>query len=53
IPEPPLTEAGRWTFHSQSELPAPPSFEKKLRRYPTGAETGCSIAIDLSHLVAY
>ncbi|KAL0082173.1 hypothetical protein J3Q64DRAFT_1830549 [Phycomyces blakesleeanus] len=53
IPEPPLTEAGRWTFHSQRELPPPPAFEKKLRRYPTGAETGCSIPIDLSHLLAY
>ncbi|KAI7869462.1 hypothetical protein BDF14DRAFT_1722487 [Spinellus fusiger] len=52
IPEPPLTEAGRWTFHSQQELPAPPLFEKRLRRYPTGAETGCSIPLDLSHLLA-
>lgn len=41
IPEPPLTEAGKWTFHSQKELPPPPPFEKRLRRYPTGAETGC------------
>lgn len=41
IPEPPQTEAGRWTFHSQKEFPAPPLFEKKLKRYPTGAETGC------------
>ncbi|CAO3607088.1 unnamed protein product [Cunninghamella blakesleeana] len=52
IPEPPLTEAGKWTFHSQREFPPPPSFEKKLRRYPTGAESGCSIPIDLSHLGA-
>ncbi|GAA5808021.1 hypothetical protein MFLAVUS_001403 [Mucor flavus] len=50
IPEPPQTEAGRWTFHSQKEFPAPPLFEKKLKRYPTGAETGCSVPIDLSHL---
>ncbi|KAI7906355.1 CybS-domain-containing protein [Cokeromyces recurvatus] len=42
IPEPPQTEAGRWTFHSQKEFPPPPAFEKKLKRYPTGAETGCS-----------
>lgn len=41
IPEPPQTEAGRWTFHSQKEFPPPPPFEKKLKRYPTGAETGC------------
>jgi hypothetical protein len=41
IPEPPQTEAGRWTFHSQREFPPPPPFEKKLKRYPTGAETGC------------
>jgi hypothetical protein len=41
LPEPPQTEAGRWTFHSQKEFPSPPPFEKKLRRYPTGAETGC------------
>ena len=41
IPEPPQTEAGKWTFHSQKEFPAPPPFEKKLKRYPTGAETGC------------
>ncbi|KAG1382370.1 hypothetical protein G6F61_002317 [Rhizopus arrhizus] len=53
IPEPPQTEAGRWTFHSQREFPSPPLFEKKLRRYPTGAETGCSIPIDLSHLQPY
>ncbi|KAI8364799.1 uncharacterized protein BYT42DRAFT_550399 [Radiomyces spectabilis] len=53
FPEPPQTEAGKWTFHSQREFPPPPPFEKKLRRYPTGAETGCSIAIDLSHLQAY
>ncbi|ORZ01041.1 hypothetical protein BCR43DRAFT_435290 [Syncephalastrum racemosum] len=53
IPEPPLTEAGKWTFHSQKELPPPPPFEKRLRRYPTGAETGCSIPLDLSHLRAF
>ncbi|KAG2201951.1 hypothetical protein INT47_000490, partial [Mucor saturninus] len=53
IPEPPQTEAGRWTFHSQREFPPPPPFEKKLKRYPTGAETGCSIPIDLSHLQAH
>ncbi|KAI8336069.1 hypothetical protein EDC96DRAFT_352862 [Choanephora cucurbitarum] len=53
IPEPPQTEAGKWTFHSQKEFPAPPPFEKKLKRYPTGAETGCSIPIDLSHLQVY
>ncbi|KAG2193429.1 hypothetical protein INT46_007958 [Mucor plumbeus] len=53
IPEPPQTEAGRWTFHSQKEFPPPPPFEKKLKRYPTGAETGCSIPIDLSHLQLY
>ncbi|KAI8891104.1 hypothetical protein K501DRAFT_234933 [Backusella circina FSU 941] len=53
IPEPPQTEAGRWTFHSQREFPPPPQFEKRLRRYPTGAETGCSIPIDLSHLQVY
>ncbi|KAI9470678.1 MAG: hypothetical protein EXX96DRAFT_585361 [Benjaminiella poitrasii] len=53
IPEPPQTEAGRWTFHSQREFPPPPPFEKKLKRYPTGAETGCSISIDLSHLEIY
>lgn len=41
IPEPPQTEAGRWTFHSQKEFPPPPPFEKKLKRYPTGRETGC------------
>lgn len=41
IPEPPQTEAGKWTFHSQKEFPPPPPFEKRLRRYPTGAETGC------------
>lgn len=41
IPEPPQTEAGRWTFHSQKEFPPPPPFEKKLKRYPTGKETGC------------
>lgn len=41
IPEPPQTEAGRWTFHSQRDFPPPPPFEKKLKRYPTGAETGC------------
>ncbi|KAI8076772.1 uncharacterized protein BX664DRAFT_287568 [Halteromyces radiatus] len=50
IPEPSQTEAGKWTFHSQREFPPPPPFEKKLRRYPTGAETGCSLPIDLSHL---
>ncbi|KAF7722187.1 hypothetical protein EC973_003567 [Apophysomyces ossiformis] len=43
IPEPPLTEAGRWTFHSQKEFPPPPPFEKKLKRYPSGAETGCGM----------
>ncbi|KAI9264475.1 hypothetical protein BY458DRAFT_514152 [Sporodiniella umbellata] len=53
IPEPPQTEAGRWTFHSQREFPPPPLFEKKLRRYPTGAETGSSIPTDLSHLYPY
>ncbi|KAG1472571.1 hypothetical protein G6F56_001460 [Rhizopus delemar] len=53
IPEPPQTEAGRWTFHSQREFPPPPLFEKKLKRYPTGAEMGCSIPIDLSHLQPY
>ncbi|KAK4513478.1 uncharacterized protein ATC70_005479 [Mucor velutinosus] len=53
IPEPPQTEAGKWTFHSQKEFPPPPPFEKKLKRYPTGAETGCSIPIDLSHLQVY
>ncbi|KAI9303239.1 hypothetical protein BJ944DRAFT_268745 [Cunninghamella echinulata] len=52
IPEPPQTEAGKWTFHSQREFPPPPPFEKKLKRYPTGAETGCSLPIDLSHLGA-
>ena len=41
IPEPPQTEAGKWTFHSQRDFPPPPPFEKKLRRYPTGAESGC------------
>lgn len=41
IPEPPQTEAGKWTFHSQREFPPPPPFEKRLRRYPSGAETGC------------
>ncbi|SAM03159.1 hypothetical protein [Absidia glauca] len=41
IPEPSQTEAGKWTFHSQREFPPPPPFEKKLRRYPTGAEVGC------------
>ncbi|KAI8342681.1 hypothetical protein BC941DRAFT_413546 [Chlamydoabsidia padenii] len=50
IPEPSQTEAGKWSFHSQREFPPPPPFEKKLRRYPTGAETGCSLPIDLSHL---
>ncbi|ORZ25137.1 hypothetical protein BCR42DRAFT_399447 [Absidia repens] len=50
IPEPPQTEAGKWTFHSQREFPPPPPFEKKLRRYPTGAETGCSMTLNLSHL---
>ncbi|KAI8146276.1 hypothetical protein BJV82DRAFT_601165 [Fennellomyces sp. T-0311] len=53
IPEPPQTEAGKWTFHSQKEFPPPPPFEKRLRRYPTGAESGCSIPIDLSHLTAF
>jgi hypothetical protein len=41
IPEPPLTEAGRWTFQSLKEIPPPPPFEKKLKRYPSGSETGC------------
>ncbi|ORZ06935.1 hypothetical protein BCR42DRAFT_336831, partial [Absidia repens] len=50
IPEPPQTEAGKWTFHSLREFPLPTPFERELRRYPTGAETGCSLPIDLSHL---
>lgn len=56
IPEPPQTEAGRWTFHSQKEFPPPPKFEKRLKRYPSGAETGCCkvhIMIYLSCLLKY
>jgi hypothetical protein len=47
IPEPPLTEAGRWTFQSLKEIPPPPLFEKKLKRYPSGSETGCCKYISL------
>ncbi|KAH8548592.1 hypothetical protein BGW37DRAFT_505490 [Umbelopsis sp. PMI_123] len=49
-PEGPLSEGGKWVFHSQSEFSPPPPFERNLKRYPSGAATGCSVDVDLSHL---
>ncbi|KAM3578627.1 hypothetical protein VKS41_009010 [Umbelopsis sp. WA50703] len=49
-PEGPLSEGGKWVFHSQSEFSPPPPFERNLKRYQSGAATGCSINVDLSHL---
>jgi hypothetical protein len=40
-PEGPLSEGGKWVFHSQSEFSPPPPFERNLKRYPSGAATGC------------
>lgn len=40
-PEGPLSEGGKWVFHSQAEFAPPPPFERNLKRYQSGAATGC------------
>ncbi|KAJ2868035.1 hypothetical protein GGH94_000455 [Coemansia aciculifera] len=46
VPDVPLRE-GRWTFHSMSELPPPPTTRISRHVYPSGNSSGSAIALDI------